>query len=94
MKRLYKLNLGTIIVLGAIAYGVYYLLLHDNCLNTSISSIITYSHGLAVRKHLLVLGLLPIYIAAMIFGAGILGIYLGTALQQLLVRTTKQHNGK
>lgn len=94
MMKKWKLNLGAMITLSAMTYAVYYLLIYDNFLNISISSIIAYSHQLTIRAHLLVLGLLPIYIAAMIFGAGILGFYLGGALQQLFVRTSSKINSK
>jgi hypothetical protein len=36
-----------------------------------------------------VLGFLPIYIAAIIFGAGVLGVYIGSRLEDLLIRKQK-----
>lgn len=77
-------RLSTMLILGVMIYTAYYLLLKDNVLHSSISSIIAYSHHVALKKHLLILGLLPIYIAAMIFGAVILGLYLDTQLGNLV----------
>jgi hypothetical protein len=86
MKKLISLNIGMIITLTVIVYTVYYLLLHNNFLHTSIASIIDSSHRLKDSWHLLVLGLLPIYIGTMVFGSILLGAYLGSLLQQFLLR--------
>jgi mannose/fructose/N-acetylgalactosamine-specific phosphotransferase system component IIC len=88
-KKIVSLNIGTIAALIAVSCIVYYLLLRDTFLHTSISSIITQSHHLEVRKRLIVHALLPIYIAMMIFGAALLGSYIGSSFQQFLVRTIK-----
>lgn len=80
------LNIGKIITVVAMFYVTYYLLLQENCFNASISSIIDKSHKLEHIKHLIVLGLLPIYIATMVFGSTMLGLYLGSKLQVLLAR--------
>lgn len=73
-----------IITLIAVFYAAYSLLLLDNSLHTSISSIIDKSHHLQAVKHIAVLGLLPIYIGTMVFGSAMLGLYLGAKLQRLL----------
>ena len=91
-NRKLSLNISIIVAITAIFYVVYYLLLFDNYLHISISSIISHSHHLQDRKHLLVLGLLPIYIAAMIFGAAMLSIYLGSRLEYFRHRHSKTHN--
>lgn len=87
MKKLVKLNIGALLTLTFVTYIAYYLLLQDNCLHTSISSILAHSHNLALTEHLLVLGFLPIYIAAMIFGSGVFGAYLGYLLQHIVARS-------
>lgn len=87
MKRLVKLNISTVFSLIAAFSLVYYVLVSDNFLHISIASIISSSHYLGEADHILVLGLLPIYIALMIFGAGMAGVYLGSAIQQLLIRS-------
>lgn len=87
--KLFPLNLGTVIALSGVFSAAYYLLLYDNPLRVSLSSIIERSQELSVNTHLLVLGLIPIYIAIIIFGAATLGIYLGAILQQVLVKPLK-----
>lgn len=74
-------NFICILLFALIFYLTYYLLLQDNIFHLSISSIIAYSHHLAIQKRLLVVGLLPIYIGLMIFGAAILGIFLCSIVQ-------------
>lgn len=78
-----------IISLLFVLYSVYYILLKDTFLNASISSIIASSHKFARQNHVLVLGLIPIYISLMIFGASILGIYVGSRLQQFFFSKQK-----
>lgn len=82
----YSLNIGTLISLTAVSSMGYYLLLHDNFLHTSITAIINYSQSMSLKPHLIVLGLLPIYIATVIFGTAILGAHVGSALQQFVNR--------
>jgi hypothetical protein len=86
MKKMilnYTLTIATCL---ASFYVVYQLLLQDNILPVSISSIIAHAHGLEVKKHLLVLAILPFYIAAVIFGTAMLSIYLSSLAQQYLNR--------
>jgi hypothetical protein len=87
MKKLVTLNIGTILTLAILFLVIYYVLLLNNFF--SISSIIANAHHLALKKHLLVLGLLPIYIATMIFGTATIGIYLGTSIQERIMRAVK-----
>ena len=89
MNKSIPLNISTLIAFTVVVYLAYYLLLHDNCLHSSISSIIHYAHHLAIKQHVLILGLLPIYIAAMIFGAALLGVYLGERLNLFFIRTIR-----
>jgi hypothetical protein len=85
MLHKFKLNIGTVIATLIAAYVAYFILLEDNWTHLSIGSIIHYSHHLAMKKHMLVLGLLPIYIGTMVFGAGIFGAYVGPTVQNLLI---------
>lgn len=89
MKKIASSNIATILILVSLSYLVYYLLLQENCFHASISSIINNSHQLEAKKRLLVLGLLPCYIALMIFGTGILGVYLGSRFQRCLRKKIK-----
>ncbi len=86
MRKMISLNIVTILIVLGLFYFVCFLLLNENRLNISISSIIANSHHLKLKKHLLVLGLLPIYIAAIVFGAAMLGVYIGSWVQQTLTR--------
>lgn len=88
MKRLAKFNLGIVLALLVACYVDYYYLLQDSYL--SISSIITHTHNLTGKKHLLVLGLLPIYIATMVFGAATIGLYFGKIFQNYLNASRKR----
>lgn len=78
----------------ACGYIVYYLLICDNHLHTSIRSIITSSQSLDVKHHLLILGLLPIYIGIMIFGSGLMSLYLAHVYKKYLYPRLKSHKLK
>jgi hypothetical protein len=90
MKKIASQNIVVMITLTVMLYAVYTLLLQDNFLNTSISSIISRSHHLEPRIHLIVLGLLPIYIATVIFGSAMLGMYIGSWITQAMMRGIKK----
>lgn len=90
MKKIITIDIFILITLGVVFCTVYTLLLQDNCLNTSISAIIARSHHLELREHLIVLGLLPIYIATVIFGSALLGMYISSCLRHLLARRAKK----
>ena len=82
MNKRHSLNLGAIICLAFASYLLYYILLHDNLLPFSIHSVLLNVNHLAKNWHVIVIGLLPIYLALMVFGTAILGIYFGSALQR------------
>jgi len=84
MKKRTLFSLSTIFVLMALCCGVDYLLLEDNIFHGSINAIIGHSQHLAVKSHVLVLGLLPIYIAMVVFGAVSIVMYVRSTLQQML----------
>lgn len=88
MKKLLTLNIFTI-TFTIFFYLANYLLLRDNALHISISSIISDANQMTGQSHLIVLALLPIYIATMIFGASLLGIYTATTLQHFFFNRTK-----
>lgn len=94
MKKKFRFNIIMIATFITILYGAYYLLLHDTFLHTSISSIIAHSHQLARQNHVLVLGLIPVYIALMIFGTSIFGIYLGAKIQQFVYTNSAQRQNE
>lgn len=82
MNKRFTLNLGAIICLMALGYILYYLLLLDNPLPFSIGAVLSSINHIIKHWHVLAVGLLPIYIALMIFGTGIISIYLGSVLQR------------
>jgi len=90
MRKIISQNIVIIFTLSVVVYAVYFLLLRDNHLNTSISSIIALSHRFEYKTHIIVLGLLPIYIATVIFGSTMIGIYLGLWAKQFFLRDMKK----
>lgn len=86
MKKILSTNLASLITLTIVFYSSYFLLVEDNFLHTSISSIIHRAHHLQLKSHLIVLGLLPIYIAMVIFGSALVGIYLGSIAKKIFSR--------
>tara|TARA_R110000868_G_scaffold267052_3_gene526323 strand:+ start:586 stop:894 length:309 start_codon:yes stop_codon:yes gene_type:complete len=93
-KMLPKISPGTLISQIMTGCLAYYLLMTDNCFHCSISYLIHYAHTLALKQHLTLLGLIPIYIAAVIFGAAMLGATIGRWIDDSLARTSKQKSTK
>ena len=88
MKKKHKylaFNLGTLIALCGVFCFAYYLLLNDSLVYISLTDIIDRSNELSLAKHLFVLGLVPIYIAIVIFGAATIGFYLGAIIQRVVI---------
>jgi len=81
MNKKFTLGIITAIALTMAFYLAYYLLLRDTLFHSSIACIIADSKGLPVKQHLFVLGLIPVYIGIIIFGAATLGILFGSMLQ-------------
>ena len=95
MKKLFpKLTGGMLVSQIFTGCLAYYLLVGDNYAHCSISSITHYAHTLAIRQHLLLMGLLPIYIAFVIFGAALLGAALGKWLDDMLSPMFGQKDAK
>jgi hypothetical protein len=78
--------IGRMITVVIVFYLAYSILLGGNAFNMSIAAIINQSTHLQSLKHLIVLGLLPVYIGLMIFGSALLGIFLGSRLHRLFMR--------
>lgn len=91
MKKLTSRHVIVILACLLAFAGACYLLLMDNFLHSSIAYIVHKSRELSARNHLIVLGLLPIYVAIMIFGAAVIGIYLGFTLQRLFTSLARRH---
>ena len=88
-NRVFSLNLGKLIAISTFFYIAYCVLLRDNSLHMSLSSLIVRSHQLPMFQHLFILGLIPIYIGVVIFGAAMLGIYFGDILQYQVILPLK-----
>ncbi len=82
-------NLSGLICLLAAFYCMYYLLVLDKALPFSISSVLSHASHFAKEWHLLAVGLVPIYLALMIFGSSMLSLSIGSALQRWLSRLHK-----
>lgn len=85
-----NLPFSSVIALTFMCYLAYYLLLANSGMHTSITSIIHTAESTPLHRHLLILAFLPIYIACMIFGSALIGIYLGNTVPSLLSRYSKK----
>ncbi len=79
-----SLTIGGILCLSIAVYCIYYVLVSDKILPFSISSVLTWSNHYAKEWHILTVGLVPIYLALMIFGTSMISLYFGSALQRWL----------
>jgi hypothetical protein len=91
MNKSYSLSLGAIICLIAAALLVYSLLLQGYLLPFSISTLHTGSWHWIRHHHLLIVALIPVYVAVIIFGIGAIAVCIGGFLQRwaknLLLKT-------
>lgn len=85
---------GTLISQIITGFVAYYLLISDNSLHCSIATFIRYGHSLSVKQHLFLLGMLPIYIAIVIFGSALLGAALGRWIENHFMRPLRQRKSK
>lgn len=65
-------------------YALYILLLDDDLIPFSIGSVLAEISHWTRNWHALAIGLIPIYVALMIFGTTMLGIYFGSKIQRWL----------
>jgi hypothetical protein len=84
------LNTGGIIGLIIVIYGMYLLLLHDKMQPLSIDAMQAVMNHWARHWRILAVGLLPIYVGLVFFGAAVSGVSFGSALQRWLVRVLRQ----
>lgn len=68
---------------------LYYLLVLDTTLHLSIADLFDWARHCTKQGHLLVIGLLPIYLGLLIFGATILFIYLRAQVWPILSQYLK-----
>lgn len=86
MKKRHTINIGGFISSMIAVYLIYYVLLQDDLLPFSIRSVLSAMNHWAHSWHVLAVGLMPIYLAIVIFGAAMTGIYLGSALHRWIQR--------
>ena len=86
MSNARPLNVVRYSCIGGVGCFLYYLLLLDDLLPFSIAAVMSNMNDLTGHGHVFVVGFLPIYVALMIFGAGVFAIYLGSFLQKRLSR--------
>lgn len=87
MTKRDQFNLGGILFLIAAVCLMCYMLLKGNSfLPCSINSVLSSMNHCARHWHIIVVGLLPVYVALMLFGTAISSIYLGSALQRWLIQ--------
>lgn len=84
MKKRYSLSIYNLLGLSLAVYCIYYLLLKNDELPFSIHAVLYGIHHLINHWHVVVVGLLPIYVALMIFGLTLLGLYLGAVLERIV----------
>ena len=89
-KRKYPLNIYNVLGLLIAAFFIYFLLLGDSEFPFSIRSVLGGVHHFVNHWPILIVGLLPVYVALMIFGIAILGLYLGSLLERLIARITSK----
>lgn len=80
IKKRSPFNIGGIIFLIIAVYLICTILICDDCMPISISSMSSYFNHWVKHWHFLAVGLLPIYVSLMIFGAALFGICLGSVL--------------
>jgi hypothetical protein len=85
IKKTYSL-LCNVIGLAIAIYVMYSLLLKHDEFPLSIIAILHSLCNWVDHSYVLIVGLLPIYIAVMIFGLAILGLYLGSLLEHFVAR--------
>lgn len=86
MKKQYSFNIYSLLGLLVAVYCIYFLLIKDDQLPCSIQAVLYGVNHVITHWHVLVVGLLPIYVACVIFGLAMVGLYLGSLLERLMGR--------
>lgn len=84
MNKKHSLNLGGLVCLIAAVFFICYLLREGDIFPISIDFVWLHISHWAKHFRILAVGLLPIYVALMVFGTAIVGTYFGSALQRLI----------
>jgi hypothetical protein len=81
MNNRHTLNIGGIVCLVVTVFFIYYLLIKDKLLPSCVSSMLSMG---TTNWHLLGVALVPIYMGLMIFGAAMISLHFGSAIQRWL----------
>lgn len=85
---------GTLLSQLMTGFIAHYILISDNRIGSSVTTIIQYAHSLPVNKHLILLGVLPIYIAIIIFGSAMISATVGCWLEKKVMKPFKARKTK
>lgn len=88
------LSPGTLLSQLMTGFIAHYILIADNRIGSSIATIIRYAHSLPVNKHLILLGVLPIYIAVIIFGSAMLSATIGGWVEKIVMKPFQSRKSK
>jgi len=88
--RKYIFNLLNFFWLTTATSLLYYLLVQDHTLHLSIPDIMNHASHSAKGEHICIIGLIPIYLGLIIFGAGLLFVYLRSNLWPILSHSFRQ----
>lgn len=89
MNKLY-LNTGGILGVILVVCVLYDALLHAKISLLSIDTMQTMMNRWVAHSHALAVGLLPVYVALVFFGAIISGLFLGSIMQRWLLRVWRR----
>lgn len=82
MKTRHSLNVISFICLVSTVCFICYVLREDDVLPLSICSVWSHANHLVGHFHVLAVGFLPVYVALMIFGTAMVGVYFGAILHR------------
>ncbi|MDA8561575.1 hypothetical protein N9L02_00500 [Gammaproteobacteria bacterium] len=82
MKNRVSINFGAIVCVIALVYLSFKVLVHGAFLPFSIFSVQSAINNWIKHWHIIAIGLLPVYISVVFFGAAFFGIIFGSALQK------------
>jgi len=86
MQKRNTFNTGGFICLIILLYLMYGVLLESEMLPFSIGAVYTKLNHWVKHWHVVVVGLLPVYVSLTFFGAVVFGIFFGTRLQGWIAR--------
>lgn len=86
MKRKNTINAGGILFLMILLYLLYRALVQNDILPFSIDAVQATMNHWVKHWHIIVVGLLPVYVAVVLLGVVLSGVCIGSAVQRWLLR--------